>query len=567
MTYKLPPATNGHKPRAPTPAEMAVLSKVYDPHAAPGEMEAILAESHQQKPNNSRENTPSVDVDAQERTEWKPFPVMKLPQPIRGFVIAASKAIGCDPCFIGGPMLVACAAAVGNSRRVRLKRGWIEPCILWLALVGYSGEHKSPALELALRCLRELQRKKLRQFNEDHKRYLEVDLPAYEKAVNEWKRSKTTSAPPEKPEEPIAWRVLVDDATVEALAALLSVQPRGLLLAIDELAGWLGGFDKYRAKGAGGDASKWLEMFGGRTLLIDRKGGSPRTLCVPYASTSVVGGIQPEILSVCLTPQHRANGMSARLLVCWPPRRRKTWSEAEVHPDAEAAIAKMLARLFMLKMEPVEGDDPRPHLVDLDTEAKRIFIAFYNEHADEQSALSGEMCATWSKIEGYAPRLALVTHLVRWANGEIPPEREFRIDAESMQAGIELAQWFGNEARRVHGMFHETDDQRELRQLSEWIQARGGRTSVRDLMLHQFRYRKSADSARADLQKLVTAKQGKWESVETGGRPAEEFVLTCASTSTEATKPQDSGTCVDEGGHEIGERYLADDEMDQFSSF
>lgn len=521
---------------------------------------------HQQKPSVPPDNNPSVDVDAPEQPAWKPFPVAVLPQPIRGFVIAAAKSIGCDPCFVAGPLLVACAAAIGNSRRVRLKRDWVEPCILWLALVGYSGEHKSPALELALRSLRELQRRKLKEFNDNHKRYLEVDLPAYEKAVAEWKRSNGGGAPPEKPEEPIAWRVIVDDATVEALAALLAVQPRGLLLAIDELAGWLGGFDKYRTKGAGGDAAKWLEVFGGRMLLIDRKGGSPRTLCVPHASVSVVGGIQPEILSVAMTPQNRANGMSARVLVCWPPRRPKKWSEAEVHPDVEAAVAEMLARLFMLKMEHVEGDDPRPQLIDLDADAKRAFIAFYNEHADEQSALSGEMCAAWSKIEGYAPRLALVIHLVKWANGEIPPDQENLIDADSMQAGITLARWFGNEARRVHDMLHETDEQRDQRQLTEWIQARGGRTSVRDLMQHKFRYR-TADLARADLEKLVAAKLGRWERMETAGRPAEEFVL---NTSTEVTEPPGSVASADVDGKvepdlSIGERYFTNEEMDAFN--
>lgn len=527
--------------------------------------------AHQQKPENAPETPTSVDVDGPEQPEWKSFPVAVLPQPIRGFVIAAARAIGCDPCFVAGPMLVACAAAIGNTRRIRLKRGWVEPCILWLALVGYSGEHKSPALELALRSLREIQRRKLREFNEVHKRFMEVDLPCYEKTLSEWKRSREGGEPPAKPSEPIAWRVVVDDATVEALASLLAVQPRGLLLAIDELAGWLGGFDKYRSKSSGGDAAKWLEVFGGRILLIDRKGGSPRTLCVPHASVSVVGGIQPEILSACLTPQHRANGMSARLLLCWPPRRKKTWSEAEVHPDVETAVATMLARLFTLEMEQTEGDDPQPRLIDLDADAKSVFIDFYNEHAEEQSALSGEMCAAWSKIEGYAPRLALVIHLVRWANGEIAPDDENLIDTESMQGGITLARWFGNEARRVHGMFHETDEQRELRQLTEWIHSRGGRTSVRDLMQHQFRYRK-ADIARNDLQKLVTAKKGRWEITFTGGRPSEEFVLNDVNISTEVPETLDSETCVDvdapvepEAG--IGERFLTEDEITTIADF
>ena len=53
----------------------------------------------------------------------------------------------------------------------------------------------------------------------------------------------------------------LSDTTVEALAPILRVNPRGLLLARDELAGWIGSFDRYSGKGkSGADAANWLSM-------------------------------------------------------------------------------------------------------------------------------------------------------------------------------------------------------------------------------------------------------------------------------------------------------------------
>ena len=78
-----------------------------------------------------------------------PFPVDALPEPIRGFVAAGAKAIGCDASFIALPLLTAMAAAIGNTRRIQLKRGWTAPAILWVAIVGESGTAKTPAFKLA----------------------------------------------------------------------------------------------------------------------------------------------------------------------------------------------------------------------------------------------------------------------------------------------------------------------------------------------------------------------------------------------------------------------------------
>lgn len=94
------------------------------------------------------------------------------------------------------------------------------------------------------------------------KRY-EADLAAhYDKALATRRRAKKTDEPPPtKPDPPCAARYIVSDTTVEAVSPLLLMNPRGVRSARDELAGWIGSFDRYAGGKGGADAAHWLSMF------------------------------------------------------------------------------------------------------------------------------------------------------------------------------------------------------------------------------------------------------------------------------------------------------------------
>jgi hypothetical protein len=456
---------------------------------------------------------------------WRPFPVDALPEPVRGFVVAGAKAIGCCASYIALAMLSALAAAIGNTRRIQLKRGWDEPAIVWTAIVGDSGTMKSPALELALRGVRERQRKAMAEHAQRMADYYDKVM-RYERELTQWKKSKSRDDPPEKPQEPITDRCWCDDPTIEALAVLLRDQWRGLLMVRDELSGWIGGFDRY-SQGKGGDVARWLEMFGGRSMLVDRKTGNPRTLYVPRAAVSVTGGIQPEILRRCLSQEYREDGLAARLLLTWPPRRPKRWTEADVSPEAEEQIAEILDQLYELQPTVTGDGDRRPVIVRLTRDGKASWARFYNEHAEEHVQLTGDLSAAWSKLEGYAARLALVIHFTRWATADPTLADPSAVDAESVEAGIRLSRWFGHEARRVYAMLDESDEDRARRKLIELIQRKGGSVAPRDLLRSSSRYR-TADDAEAALEDLAKAGYGVWQVDDHDGgrgRPARRFVL------------------------------------------
>ena len=252
-------------------------------------------------------------------------------------------------------------------------------------------------------------------------RQFEIDLAYFERAMSTWKRGKgNDEPPPEKPDPPKAARCIVSDTTVEALAPLFSTNPRGLLLSRDELAGWIGSFDKYSGKG-GGDASQWLSMYNGGSIMVDRKSGTPPTIYVERASVSVVGGIQPGILNRDLGQEHRESGLAARLLLTWPPRTPKRWTEDDIDPAGVAKLARLVDRLYELQPTFNEDGEPSPTEVMLAPGAKEAWKKFYNRHAKEQAELGGDLAAAWSKLEEYPARLALVIHCTRWAARDSEP--------------------------------------------------------------------------------------------------------------------------------------------------
>jgi len=473
-----------------------------------------------------------IEPDAAAIPAFTPFPVDVLPEPIRSFVADAARAIGCDASYIALPLLSAMASAIGNTHRIVLKRGWTEPAIVWSAIVGESGTMKTPAFKLAMKAIRKSQSDAFKEHDAARADW-EAQHLQYEAELTGWKRQAAkghgdAGDPPEKPEPPIARRYIVSDTTTEALAPILLGNPRGVLLARDELAGWLGSFDRYAKAGrAGADSAHWLSMHNGEAMTIDRKTGIPPTIHVPSASVSITGGIQPGILSRALGQEHHESGMAARLLYAMPPRKAKRWTEDDVDPATEAAVALVFDRLFGLTPETDDDGDERPRLVTLADDGKRAWVRFYNEHASEQAEPSGDLSAAWSKLEGYAARLALVVHMTRWAAGDATLRDPARVDEASIAAGVVLARWFGDEARRVYAILSESDDDRETRRLVELIRRMGGDVSGRELVQRSRMFKTVAD-AEAALSGLVEAGVGSWVAPDQhgrGGPKARRFVL------------------------------------------
>jgi hypothetical protein len=458
---------------------------------------------------------------------YRPMPVEIMPPVIAQFVTEGSATLGCDPAFVALPLLSMMAAAIGNSRRIRLKPSWSEPSVLWTMIVADSGTQKTPAFDLALETVRKRQDQLMKEFAQAQSEYLDAQ-EQYEYDLKAWRKKEGPDRgdQPKAPAPLVLQRLWCSDTSIPALVVLLREAPRGLLLAQEESKGWLSSFSQGK-KGQGGDVSHWLEMHGAGRLLVDRKPGVQTTIDVPRAAVSLTGGIQPAILRRCLTPQLFETGLVARLLVAMPPRQPKRWNDVDPAPTTSQKLADVHAKLLQLQPASDSLGDPYPADLTLTAEAKAVWIEYFNRHAQEQTGFGeGDLNAAWSKLEGYAARLALVMHCIRQVSGEsVDP---MVVDVDSMTAGIKLAEWFGHETERVYAALRETTEEQQRRELAELIQGLGGRASVRDLCQRRRKYRRDAALAEAHLQHLVDAKLGAWDSPppgDQGGRPTKIFVL------------------------------------------
>ena len=490
---------------------------------------------------------PDMETPMVRSYRWQPFPVDVLPPACRRFVREGAEALGVDASYVALPVLAGLASAIGNTRRIALSRTWAAPAVIWAGIVGESGTLKSPAIKIALAPICKRQAETLETHRAAMDQY-KADLHAHRLAMKDWEKAgrKAGEEMPVEPERPVMERFYCSDTTVEALAERLQDAPRGLLVARDELSGWLGSFGQYK-QGKGRDEANWLSMFDAGPLLVDRKTGDKTTIYVPRAAVGITGGIQPGILRRMFTAEHYESGLAARFLLTMPPRRAKRWTDREVSRTAEEHLADVFTTLWGLAPVNTDGEPAKPVDLPLVDEARPVWAEFVNAHGQETAGLTGPLAAAFSKLEGYAARLALVVSLARWAEDPgtlgIGPAA---VDLGSVQAGIEIVEWAKRESRRIYGMLSEDEDQQATRELLELVERRGGTVTVRELQ--QARHYATAEEAEEALHNMVTAGLGCWVSMPPGprgGRPSKYFRLASLGQQEAGRHAETDGSCYE----------------------
>ena len=453
---------------------------------------------------------------------WKAFPTSVFPSVIADFIESAASSSGADKSLVALPLLSGLGAAIGTTRAIRLRPGWLEFPTLWTVGISESGSGKSPAFRKAVQPLRTIQGRWFADYSQSVREY-ESDKLIYERERDAWRKSKSDSDPPEKPEEPRAKQILISDITTEGVASVLEHNPRGLLLASDELARWFGSFDRY-AGSKGSDAPHWCEFHSAEQVVINRKGS--RVLYLPRASVALTGTIQPGIMKKLASDETRASGLLARFLTSLPPRQVKRWNPREEENGSEVFVERIFERLLGLTWSTEGVLDPI--VIALDDGATEAWGRWYNAHNEESADLEGDLSAAMSKLEAATARLILVLHLAGWAASRKATEPSVIIQ-QTVEDAVVLGEWFKHEARRFYALLTENPDDRQARRLIDWISRRGGSISENDLRRSGPKpWRGNLDQSARSLQGLVTSGIGRWDSVDPspqGGRPTRIFRL------------------------------------------
>jgi hypothetical protein len=163
------------------------------------------------------------------------FPVDLLPPTLGKFVDAEQRCMGADPSAIAMAALTAVAGAMHADTLIKAAEGWWERPILWTALVGLPSTMKSPTINKVMRPLSKIDQERDGLWRHSYAKW--------QRDKDEHKDAQVPQpAPPPKPA-----RCVINDATPEKVAEILSRDPSGVLMHQDELAGWLGSFERYNA--------------------------------------------------------------------------------------------------------------------------------------------------------------------------------------------------------------------------------------------------------------------------------------------------------------------------------
>lgn len=300
------------------------------------------------------------------------FDAELLPEALRGWVADIAHRMQCPPDFTAVGAVVALSSLIGARAVVapKARDDWRVVPNLWGLIVGRPGVMKSPALSEVLKPLHRLEANERDQWQAAHEAW-ELDSKVAELAADANKSkakglaSKDPAAarallqPVDAPSAPTARRYVVNDATVEKLGELLTVNPWGVLVYRDELHGLLCSMDRQGQEGARGFYLTGYD--GNQGHAVDRIGRGESY--IPRVCLSMLGGIQPgkmqSYVREAVAGGAGDDGLLQRFgLAVWPDVNREfiyvdRWPDTPAKQTAGAVFERLC------QLQPANDSDPQ----------------------------------------------------------------------------------------------------------------------------------------------------------------------------------------------------------------
>ena len=335
------------------------------------------------------------------------FPLKSLPEQIVNIIMGMNAASGFPVNYLAASILWVLSVAIGRSCTLFAKSTWEVAANLFVGLVAAKGRVKSPSLKFALGPLIKVDQA---QLGPDGQR-----------------------------------QIIANDATLEGLYQALNDNPYGIGMYRDELRVFFTSMNRYRT--GGGDEEAWLSLYNGIHITINRRTEKKRS--IPNAYVSLIGTVQHDILQN-MSFDARVNGFWERFL--W------TFSEDDKPlqwnlsgQDITGAYASAWAKIVngVLERGDYFNDAFKHKAYQLSPEAANELQCWQNHNAmayAEDEVLS----SIFTKIAEHALKISLILQVTREILGVVPASNV--VDIDSARDAIEIADFFFDEARKVHEM-------------------------------------------------------------------------------------------------------------------
>jgi putative DNA primase/helicase len=442
-------------------------------------------------------------------------------------------------------MVLCLAGAVNRRATVQPKAhdtGWVVVPNLWGGIIAPPGLMKSPVIQAVCRPLNQIQT----VWRQEHEEALAGYALAKEESELQraaWREQYKASAkkgkvapdrPAHKPEEPKLRRLIVNDATFEALHQTMSENPAGILVIRDELTGWWSQLDR---AGREGERAFCLQAWNGDTgHTIDRIARG--TIHVEACCMSMLGGIQPgrlrSYLADALKDGPSNDGLIQRFqLLVWPDT-APDWEYVDRPPDPASELTA--ERVFR---NLVQWDTEGPMRYRFAADAQGLFVDWL---ARLEARVRGEelhpaLVSHLSKYRSLMPSLALLFELAdRAAVGSPSLEGESGdsdqcacISLEHAEQAVAWCDYLESHARRIYSCIT-TPQLRAAQAFAEKLKKRqiapDGFFSCRDVYLKGWSGLDAPELVRMAVEVLQDAgwiRDVDRESGPLGGRPSARY--------------------------------------------
>ncbi len=361
------------------------------------------------------------------------FPIDVFPEQVRRHILDAEESLNFPKEFYAAGILSTVAGAIRNNFQLQFKDGLVSIASLYLMIVGRSGLNKSSPLERALKPLMD----KELAYDIEYKQKQAI----YKKHKEEGIKDAT---------EPTCQRCLINDATMEATLEILAENPLGLTLYYDEFMGFLKSMDKYRS---GDDVQKWLSIWSGKMIRLDRKKQDSVLIGMPFMNN--VGTIQTDVLIKFIHSFKENNGFIDRMLYAIPATETpKGWNRKMPNQELERQYHQLIKNITNVGTEYNSNGGVIARMFHLSPDAFTRILEWQNENAElSDDTDNPQIAGIYKKLEVYALRFTLIMAVLDYANKcpSLLQSKNAKLVAteQHVNAAIKITEYFRNTARRI----------------------------------------------------------------------------------------------------------------------
>lgn len=317
------------------------------------------------------------------------------------------------------------AASTAMGRSLTLNTGnYTSIANLWCIILGKKGFNKSEPLKDAFKPVRKYQ--------------IEM-LKIWQAQFDELEEYKANNPKAKVAELPKAKKVVLSDVTPEKLVMILADNPKGCGMVYDEIAGFVGRFNRYSS---GSDEQMFLSLFNGDSITRDRMSGADAY--AEHSYLTIIGSTQPSVLKDVFSGKS-ASGFFDRWLISRPDSVVKPYPNLfGINPVEEGKYTELLYRLLRLEYQPDYNEQ-----MTYTAESGKLIRDYQCEIINVENATDDdELRGILAKMEIYLHKFALICQMIEYAvSGDFIDMKH--VSVNSANGAIILTEYFIAEAKKV----------------------------------------------------------------------------------------------------------------------